>query len=124
MRSALLLCLIAAFCPAAELPPGSYDCIYAQVAGEKHEVQFTLSRAEDGTITLRATGDPEVLTGRQVGDRLYLVNQRVDQQGIHVLQVIAQVGPDGYASGAAFRSLNAEMAPKLNFVLKLATTGR
>jgi hypothetical protein len=118
MRNLILLCLLTSLIPAAELPPGSYDCIYAQIDGEKHEERLTLATAADGTITLSATGDPMVLTGRVVGTKLYLVWNRIDAQGVHVLQVIAEVGPDGYAAGNAFRSRNAEMSPKVNFILK------
>lgn len=118
MRQFIPLILLASFGPAAELPPGNYECLYAQVDGEKHEERLTLAAAADGTITLSAKGDPMVLTGRVVGTKLYLVWNRVDELGVHVLQVVAEVGPDGYAAGNAWRSRNAEMSPKLNFVLK------
>lgn len=118
MRYIILLILLAGVGPAAELPPGGYDCLYAQVDGEKHEERLTLVTAADGTITLSATGDPMVLTGRVVGSKLYLVWNRVDELGVHVLQVVAEVGPDGYAAGNAWRSRNGEMSPKVNFILK------
>ena len=118
MRLVIASCLLIAACPAAELPPGSYDCLYAQVDGEKHEERLTLATAADGTITLTAKNDPMVLTGRLVDAKLYLVWTRIDTQGIHVLQVVAEVGPDGYAAGNAWRSRNAEMSPKVNFILK------
>ena len=118
MRTILLASLIACVSPAAELPPGSYDCLYAQVDGERHEERLTLATAADGTITLTGVGDPMVLSGRIVGSRLYLVWNRIDEQGLHVLQVVAEVGPDGYAAGNAWRSRNAEMAPKVNFILR------
>ena len=113
-----LICLLGCHVCAADLPPGAYDCLYAQIDGERHEERLTLATAADGTITLSAAGDPMVLTGRMVGSKLYLVWNRIDAQGLHILQVIADVGPDGYASGNAFRSRNAEMSPKVNFVLK------
>jgi hypothetical protein len=118
MRTLCLACLLTCVCSAAELPPGSYDCVYAQVDGEQHAERLTLSTAADGTITLTGGGDPVVLRGRLVGSKLYLVWNRIDEQGLHVLQVIAEVGPDGYAAGNAWRSRNAEPAPKVNFVLK------
>lgn len=118
MRILCSACLLACTCSAAELPPGSYECAYAQVDGERHVERLTLSTAADGTITLKGADEPLVLSGRLVGSKLYLVWNRIDEQGLQVMQVIAEVGPDGYAAGNAWRSRNAEPAPKVNFILK------
>jgi len=118
MRFALLMLLVLGSSMAAELPPGPYSCLYAQVDGKAQEAAMILTRADDGTLTIRADGVPMSFTGRIVGDKLYLLHQRIDAEGLQVTQVIATVGPDGYAAGSAWRSLNAEVMQKSNFVLK------
>jgi len=118
MRLLLAYAAAAAACCAAELAPGSYECVYAPVGGTSQVMRVQLARDADGSLTATNPNDGEVLRGRQVGERLYLARSLVDQRGIDVLQIIATVGPDDYAAGNAYRSLNAEMLPKLQFILR------
>lgn len=116
-------CLLGLFmgaAPAEEIPElaaGRYVCATVTTGSLLDAMEVTVEREGERVTAIIQSGDA-LLSGRQLGNRLFLVRQDISDFGLEIVQVVGTVRSDGTVSGIATRTLDGNVIERGAFTLR------
>ena len=102
---------------AALLEAGAYHCATTTTDGGLDLFDLTIER--DGETVRAAMSDRDAhLSGRLIGQRLYLSRTDISDMGMEIVQVIGTIRDDGTVRGSAVRTLDGIVIERGVFTLR------